>query len=91
MVYAPHVDREHLEWLMKKIEKRCVKPDDANLIRVKGQRDLELAIVVAPEDRQAITPSFLVKVTKKIKKRTGIFMPIIYLDGNAPPPLDPYL
>lgn len=90
MAWAPHVDRKHLAWLMKKIEKRCAKPDDANLMRVKGQRDLELVIVVAPEDRPSITPCFLCKMTRKMRKRTGIFMPVIYLDGNAPPPLDPH-
>lgn len=87
MTYAPPVDREHLAWLMKKVEKRCKKPDEANIGRIKGQRDLELVISVADEDREEITPKFLCKMTERMKERTGISAPVIYLEGNAPPPL----
>lgn len=89
MTYAVPVDREHLAWLMKKIEKRCKKPDEANIARVKGQRDLEIMVSVADEDREEITTKFLRKMTERMKERTGIFAPVIYLEGNAPPPMDP--
>lgn len=91
MGYAPPVDRAHLQWLMEQVEARCKNPGPANIYRVKGGRDLELCIAVSDVDRPAITPEFLAEMTAAMKERTGIFQPVIYLDGqDEPEDPDPY-
>lgn len=59
MAWAPEVDRNHMVWMMQQIEARCQNPDAANLLRIKGRFDLEIVIVVAPEDRCYISSELI--------------------------------
>lgn len=83
MAYAPPIDRGHMTWLMKQIEARCSNPDKANLGRIRGSLDLQLVVMTAPEDREAVDREFLVDMTKAMRERTGLES-VIYLDGDEP-------
>ena len=88
-----HVDPEHMQWLMEQVEARCKDKETANLLRIHGRFDLEIAIVVAPQDRNAITDEFLVDMKRAMRERTGKLSPVIYLDGDEPRKVreyDPY-
>lgn len=84
MTYKVPVDREHMQWLMERVEERCKDKETANLLRIHGRFDLEIAIAVAPQDRYAITDEFLVDMKRAMRERTGLLAPVIYLDGDEP-------
>lgn len=84
MTYKVPVDREHMQWLMEQVEARCKDKETANLLRHHGRFDLEIVIVVAPQDRHAITDEFLVDMKRAMRERTGLLAPVIYLDGYEP-------
>ena len=83
MVHKVPVDREHMQWLMARVEERCADKDTANLLRHHGRFDLEIVIVVAPKDLPAITDEFLVDMKRAMRDRTKL-SPVIYLDGDEP-------
>jgi len=87
------VAKEHLDWLMTQVENRCTDKERANVGRIHGRFDLEIVIVVAPQDKLAITDEFLVDMKRALRERTGLLSPVIYLDGYEPPIVrnyDPY-
>lgn len=93
MTHKAHVDQEHMQWLMERVEDRCSDKETANIARIHGRFDLEIVITVAPKDRQAITDEFLVDMKRALRERTGLLAPVIYLDGYEPPIVreyDPY-
>jgi hypothetical protein len=83
LMYKVHIDREHMQWLMERVEERCTDKETANLLRIYGRYDLEIAIVVAPQDRCLITDEFLVDMKHSMRARTRL-SPVIYLDGDEP-------
>lgn len=94
MTYKVPVDSEHMQWLMEQVEARCKDKETANLLRIHGRFDLEIAIVVAPPDRYAITDEFLVDMKRAMRERAQLLSPVIYLDGDEPRIVrehDPYL
>lgn len=84
MTYKVPIDKEHMQWLMERVEERCKDKETANLLRIHGRFDLEIAIAVAPQDRYAITDEFLVDMKRVMCERTGLLAPVIYLDGDEP-------
>jgi hypothetical protein len=84
MTYKVPVDREYMQWLMEQVEARCKDKETANLLRIHGRFDLEIAIAVAPQDRHAITDEFLVDMKRALRESTGLLAPVIYLDGDEP-------
>jgi hypothetical protein len=77
------IAHEHMQWLMDRVEERCKDKETANLLRIHGRFDLEIAIAVAPQDRYAITDEFLVDMKRAMRKRTNL-TPVIYLHGDEP-------
>jgi hypothetical protein len=73
--YEGHVKSSYTE--------RCTDKETANLLRIYGRYDLEIAIVVAPQDRCLITDEFLVDMKHSMRARTRL-SPVIYLDGDEP-------
>jgi hypothetical protein len=59
VTYKVPVDKEHMQWLMARVEERCTDKERANVGRVHGRFDLEIVITVAPQDRQAINDEFV--------------------------------
>jgi hypothetical protein len=93
VTYKVPVDKEHMQWLMEQVEERCKDKETANLLRIHGRFDLEIAIAVASQDRDAITDEFLVDMKRAMRERTGLLSPVIYLDGDEPRKVrewDPY-
>lgn len=84
MTYKVPVAQEHMQWLMEQVEARCKDKETANLLRIHGRFDLQIAIVVAPQDRYTITDEFLVDMKRATRERTGLLAPVIYLDGDEP-------
>jgi hypothetical protein len=84
VTYKVHVDQEHMQWLMERVEERCTDKETANLLRIHGCFDLEIVISVAPQDRHAINDEFLVDMKRALRERTGLLAPVIYLDGDEP-------
>jgi hypothetical protein len=82
-MYKVHVDQEHIQWLMARVEERCTDKETANLLRIHGRFDLEIAIAVAAQDRHMITDEFLVDMKRSLRERTKL-SPVIYLDGYEP-------
>ena len=78
-----HVDPEHMQWLMEQVEARCKDKETANLLRIHGRFDLEIAIVVASSDKYAINDEFLIDMKRVMRERTKL-SPVIYLDGDEP-------
>ena len=78
-----HVDPEHMQWFMEQVEARCKDKETANLLRIHGRFNLEIAIVVAPQDKYAIDDEFLVDMKRAMRERTKL-SPVIYLDGDEP-------
>ncbi len=84
MTYKVQVDQEHMQWLMERVEERCTDKETANLLRIHGRFDLEIAIAVALQDRRMITDEFLVDMKRSMRERTKLLSPVIYLDGDEP-------
>ena len=92
MTYKVPVDPEHMQWLMEQVEARCQDKETANLLRIHGRFDLEIAIVVASQDKYAMDDEFLVDMKRAMRERTKL-SPVIYLDGDEPRQVrewDPY-
>lgn len=83
MTYKVHVDPAHMQWLMERVEERCTDKETANLLRIHGRFDLEIAIAVASQDQHSITDEFLVDMKRSMRERTKL-SPVIYLDGYEP-------
>jgi hypothetical protein len=49
---------------MERVEERCMDKETANLLRIHGRFDLEIAIAVAHQDRHMITDEFLVDIKR---------------------------
>ena len=81
MTYKVHIDERHMQWLMERVEERCTDKETANLLRIHGRFDLEIAIVVAPQDRHAITDEFLVDMKRAMRavSYTHLTLPTILL------------
>lgn len=67
------------------VEGLVTNPEKANFGIIGGDFDLEIAIMVAPEDRELITEEVCLALTTILKVLTGVFQPIVYL-MDAPHP-----
>ena len=88
MPWAAPFAKEHKTWLMQEVEALCSDPDYANIGHRKGQCDLEVVIWVRPDDRSAFSHAVMARLEEGLKERTGVFKPVIYLEGNRPHHLD---
>lgn len=86
-VYDPYpvLTDAQKKWFMNIVEKMVTKPDEANVLRVKGGNDLELAIVVAKEDEHLFTREVCLALKIRVKHITGVLSPVVYLDSNPHP------
>ncbi len=71
-----------LGWFMAEIEAMVSNPEAANVGRVRGRFDLQLVIVVAEEDRHIFTDEVCIELQERVKKKSGVFAPLVYLDGS---------
>ncbi|PIR93865.1 hypothetical protein COT97_04360 [Candidatus Falkowbacteria bacterium CG10_big_fil_rev_8_21_14_0_10_39_11] len=81
----PKFSNEAKAWFMAMIEGMVSKPDQANFARIKGGNDLEVAIVVDPEDEHVFTEEVCGALRVLLAQVTKTCWPVVYLK-NTPHP-----
>ncbi|MDP3244395.1 MAG: hypothetical protein Q8M83_01910, partial [bacterium] len=69
------------KWFNLILEGLVSNPEKANFGIISGSLDLEVAIMVAPEDEAIITEEVCLALTALLKVATGVFQPVVYLYG----------
>ena len=78
----PKWTAEKKQWFMKLIESKVSNPDAANMLSHYGRFDLEVEIVVAPEDEHVFTARVIEDLTEQLGKATETMKPVVYLSGK---------
>ncbi len=78
------LDEQGKDWFMKVVEGLVKHPEAANILRVRGQLDLQIVIVADKSDRGVFTDQVCLALEELLRAKTGAF-PVVYLDG-APHP-----
>jgi len=73
---------EQKMWLMDLIESMVSNPERANFGTRKGYFDLEIILDVDPDDEAIFTDAVLEDLIAQVAKKTGVFLPVIYLDNK---------
>ncbi|NQT49375.1 hypothetical protein HQ571_01625 [Candidatus Kuenenbacteria bacterium] len=77
----PKFSEKNKAWFMSLIEGMVKYPKTANYARIKSGNDLEIAILVAPEDADVFTPEVCNALKVLLAKVTGVLSPVVYLFG----------
>lgn len=80
----PRFDDEQKAWFMTIIEGMVSNPEAANFARVKGSMDMEIRILVVPEDAHIFTPDVCTSLARLLGVVTNT-SPVVYLDGQPHP------
>lgn len=78
----PVMTEAQKSWLMATIEGMVKNPGPANLERIKGGLDLEIAIHVLPEDEAVFTEEVCLALGTLLRSATGVIGPVVYLHGK---------
>ena len=76
--YPEFTDQQKI-WFNTVLEGMVSNPEQLNWARVKGQRDLEIMIIPAPEDGKIFTEEVCLALQALVAAVTGVFRPVIYL------------
>ena len=82
---------EQKQVFMARVEALVSKPGKANAMIRTGSFDLEMIIRVAKEDEHVFSEEVLATLKKELADMTGVFSPVVYLEGKMPEELQHYL